>query len=84
MKISPVSNIKNELSRKAQSKGSNVFGWSFILSQQHLLRPDFALGSLLPDEYMGRSYIDQPFKMGSKRVYSVTFNVSSPRYPQVG
>ena len=28
--------------------------------------------------------IDQPFKMGSKRVYSITFNISPSRNPQVG
>ena len=50
MKLCSISNIKNELSRTVQSEGSNAFGWSFILSQQHLLRPNLALGSLLPDE----------------------------------
>jgi len=28
--------------------------------------------------------IDQPFKMGSKRVYYITFNISPSRNPQVG
>ena len=83
MKLSPVSNIKNELSRTVQSEESNAFGWSFICLS------NICWGLILlwdPSSQMNKCealMIDQPFKMGSKRVYSITFNISPSRNPQV-